>query len=300
MIIVKLMGGLGNQMFQYAAAKALSLRLNAPLKVDLSFLLDRSYQADFTYRDYELSYFKIEPEFISKESLSSFLRWSKKFETVRLSAVNRRLFNYKLPIPKTFYEATSKYSADFSLLSKNTYLVGYWQSDKYFKGSEKEIRECFRLKNENLKYESLQTFGAEQESVSVHVRRGDYANNPHINNVHGLCGIDYYKRALEMMAAKLDRPTFYFFSDDLPWVVDNLGFLSEKFSVHYMEPGKSAQTDLYIMSQCKHNIIANSSFSWWAAWLNRHSEKIVVAPKKWFADSSIDTCDLIPNGWTRL
>lgn len=276
------MGGIGNQMFQYAAGRRLAVKHTTSLKLDLTFLLDRTPRENFTYRDYALGVFNIKEKFVSP--LETKLFWVKQ---------KLKLINVVNEPPHRFHE--SMLSA-----SDNSYLVGYWQSEKYFKDVEDIIRNEFTIK---FKAEGINKKIAEEinscESVSVHIRRGDYVSNPETNKYHGLCPLEYYQKALNKITSCIENPHFYIFSDDPEWAQKNLVFEHHfKFITH--DGAEKSYDDMRCMSLCKHNIIANSSFSWWGAWLNRNPEKIVIAPRKWFNDPSINTDDLIPENWIRI
>jgi len=185
-------------------------------------------------------------------------------------------------------------------LPDNIYLEGYWQSEKYFKHIESIIRNDFTYINEtdsdNLKI--LNRIKG-SESIAIHFRRGDYINNRKTNEVHGICSMEYYNSAVDYIAQKVSSPYFFIYSDDIEWVKRNLSIKYNKMFVDINTPEK-ASNDLRLISNCKHQIIANSSFSWWGAWLNQNPEKIVIAPKKWFMDEKRNTSDLIPEKWIRL
>jgi hypothetical protein len=172
-------------------------------------------------------------------------------------------------------------------------------SEKYFIDAEKQIRKDFVFKlpmqNENI---GLAKKISQVNAISLHVRRGDYASNPQNIATHGLCSIDYYQAAIKHMVEQVKNPYFFVFSDDSAWVTSNLkiDFLHQYVDHNH---GKESYNDMHLMSLCKHNIIANSSFSWWGAWLNQNAEKIVFAPKQWFSKST-DTIDLIPSNWIRI
>ncbi len=282
MIIVKMMGGIGNQMFQYAAGRRLSIKHKTILKLDLSFLLDRTPRENFTYRDYELGVFNIHENFVSPLEIKIF--WVKQ----------------KLKLINLVNEPQHYFHESMSSISDNSYLVGYWQSEKYFKDVEDTIRYEFNVK---FKAEGINKKIAEEinscESVSVHIRRGDYVSNPETNKYHGLCPLEYYQKALKKITSRIENPHFFIFSDDPEWAQKNLDFEHpSKFITH--NGAEKSYEDMRLMSLCKHNIIANSSFSWWGAWLNRNPDKIVIAPRKWFNDPSINTDDLIPESWMRI
>ena len=180
------------------------------------------------------------------------------------------------------------------------YLDGYWQSEKYFSDIADIIKNEFRVKlpqtEENRRVAQQIT---SCESVSLHVRRGDYLTDAKTNTIHGTCELDYYARCIERLTQQVHHPYFFIFSDDPEWVAKNLKITHPTTFVAHNGPEKSYE-DLRLMSQCRHNIIANSSFSWWGAWLNSNSNKIIYTPKKWFCDPNLNTKDLIPATWQKL
>ena len=291
MIVVKLMGGLGNQMFQYAAGRRLAIKHRTVLKLDLSFLLDRTPRDNFTYRTYELDVFNIQGNIASPS------------ETNRFVPNNRNIFyniKRKLKWIKVITEPYSHFHEDVLSAPDNSYIDGYWQSEKYFKDVEDIIRSDFTLKPEmaTINQEFTKQISS-CDSVSLHIRRGDYVSNSVINEYHGSCSLEYYQEAVAKIATCVKNPHLFIFSDDLNWAKEHLNFnYPIKFITH--NGAEKSYEDLRLMSLCKHNIIANSSFSWWGAWLNTNPGKIVIAPKKWFNDSSINTDDLIPDSWVRI
>ena len=294
MIIVKLMGGLGNQMFQYAAAKALAEHHGVLLKVDLSFLNDRSAKENFTFREYELSCFDTSIEIASKDEISIF------------NAKNR-FYRYMMTflgisMPLHYYEQSFKYYELFNQLHKETLLEGYFQSEKYFIQIKSLLLENFKWLSpaSGIKLKLIESIQA-VHSVSLHIRRGDFVENKVINSIHGLCDINYYERAISEINNSMKNPTFFIFSDDINWAKKKFGWIPSVIFIDHNK-GKESFWDMRLMSYCKHNIIANSSFSWWGAWLNTNKLKIVIAPKIWFNDSIINlqTEDLIPSEWLRI
>jgi len=294
MILVKLMGGLGNQMFQYAAAKALAEHHGVPLKVDLSFLNDRSAKDNFTFREYELNCFDNSIEIASNNEISIFKVKNRFYQSI--------MTLLGMSIPLHYFEQSFKYNESFNELPNEILLEGYFQSEKYFIQIRFLILENFKWRSPasgiNLKLtESIQTVN----SVSLHVRRGDFVENKVINNFHGLCDINYYERAISQINNSIKNPTFFIFSDDINWAKKKFGWIPSVIFIDHNK-GKESFWDMRLMSYCKHNIIANSSFSWWGAWLNTNKSKIVIAPKIWFNDSIINlqTEDLIPSEWLRI
>lgn len=177
-------------------------------------------------------------------------------------------------------------------------LSGYWQSERFFEHSEPEVRKAFAFPIKKLNEKSRKIWeGMGEQSVSLHVRRGDYTLSANVPRFGGICTIDYYKRAIAYFRAKLENPTFYVFSNDMDWCRANLAQDGRFFFVDCNQKDESWQ-DLFLMSRCAHNIIANSSFSWWGAWLNSNSSKLVVAPERWCNDLSAP--DAVPPKWIRL
>ena len=289
MIVVKLTGGLGNQMFQYAFAKSLSLKKRK------SFLLDANDFKYDTLRDFELDLFHLKNKLASNEMI----RVSKiKQENRFLKLVKKGIRS--TPKNLVFVEKSLDYHSQIEKVKAN-YFDGYWQTEKYFIQFESEIRKDFKMQIEPNEYysEMLQAAG-NTESVSVHFRRGDFANNPETNQFHGLCDLAYYKNAMEYIKKKLGHVTFFMISDDIEWVKNEF---KDESNIIYIDNFKGKDyEDMRLMSNCKHNIIANSSFSWWGAWLNENTSKIVVSPSRWFnnEEKQLQTKDLIPESWIKL
>jgi len=292
MILIQLNGGLGNQMFQYAIGRCLAHSLNTELKLDTS-----QFQPD-NLRNYALSVFRIVENFATPIDLTRVRRplaWSIKYPVDLL----RSMIQPNAPI---LYIKESKFHFDPEILAlpDNLYLEGYWQSEKYFKVIEKIIRNDFTF---SVEPDYLNKQMADQiricESVSIHVRRGDFVTNPTTNAYHGTCSVDYYKKAIQIIKNRVHQPQFFIFTDDPIWVREHLDTGYPTVFVDFNGPEKDYE-DLRLMSLCQHHIIANSSFSWWGAWLCQNTEKIVIAPIKWFNKPDINTQDLIPDTWIRL
>lgn len=184
----------------------------------------------------------------------------------------------------------------FKPSSKHSYLLdGYWQSEKYFASCVNQVRQAFKFPSLDKGNQLIAQQIEQVNSVSVHVRRGDYVNNP----LHGdICTLDYYKRAIGIINSKIANPQFYVFSDDVAWCKDNLSLPNAVYVDG--NQGKNSYKDMQLISLCKCNIIANSSFSWWGAWLNINSNKVVIAPRKWFNDTRFNVSDLLPNEWIKI
>jgi len=291
MVIAQLLGGLGNQMFQYAAARSLALRNGGCLSLDADAFLT------YHLHNFELTrVFGCQSNSATDSDFKKVLGW-------RSLPYVRKMLSYtqfaSLRGEAYVVEPHFQYWQGIASVPDDCYLVGYWQSEKYFKEYESAIRKDFEFK------EPLDDINAELanhirhcSSVSLHIRRGDYVANATTNHVHGTCSLDYYQRAIAMISEKEPSPEFFVFSDDIAWVKEHLHL---EFPVTYIahNSGEDSYRDMQLMSLCQHNIIANSSFSWWGAWLNEHEDKIVIAPKQWFAIDR-ETEDLIPEQWVRL
>jgi hypothetical protein len=283
-------------MFQYACGYALSQSNNTPLKLDITGF------DDYPLRSYELDKFNLQADYASEEEIKRL-----KYKPLSLAekAISK-ILRKGIPFSDHYYsdhyykERHFHYDPDLRKVGQDIYLDGYWQSEKYFAAYRDELLRTFTLKadlhEQTLRYQKMIE---ETEAVSLHIRRGDYVSNPHTNSVHGTCSLEYYQNAVRYITVRVKDPHFYIFSDDLAWAKENLVFI-DGITFVKLDDKVPDHEEMYLMSQCKHNIIANSSFSWWGAWLNQNTQKIVIAPKKWLNDNTINTNDLIPEGWLRL
>ena len=184
----------------------------------------------------------------------------------------------------------------FNLRKDDIYLSGFWQNEKYFSSIKKSIVDDFTPKNGiSTTAEKYLEKIKSSNSISLHVRRGDYVYNA--NATHGLCDINYYKRALDFIEKDIKDGNVFIFSDDIAWCKNEFAFLKQKF---FIEGTKSEVDDLTLMKNCKHNIIANSTFSWWGAWLNQNSDRIITTPKYWFSRKDLKNKHPAPSSWERL
>ncbi len=284
--IVKFNGGLGNQMFQWAFGYALEKESGFETLFDMSFF-EKKYA-----RPYELDIFSLKAKLVEDFWLKLKLQLIWKFR----KHIKNKSFLGLTFFPEPHFEY---YKYAFQLVP-NTYIEGFFQTEKYFNKHENEIREAFTFKSKPAKFNQyLIEQMCESNSVSVHIRRGDYVQKKRYQDVYAKCSLDYYKRGVEYIASKYENPKIYVFSDDIPWVKANWTLPYETVFVNHNTGDKSFE-DMRLMSNCKHNIIANSSFSWWGAWLNKNPQKIVIAPQKWFNDGKINQDDVIPENWVRL
>ena len=289
-ITVNIIGGLGNQMFQYAFGFAASKENNAKIKLEVS-----GFNA-YDERYYALDLFNIEENSELKSKYDFLLDKINSKHNSPLNKASSKLLRGLLKLTKFYFQEKDEFVFDQGVfnLKTDTYFYGYWQNEKYFKKYRRELLEIFKLKDIHPQTKEYQQKINESESVSLHIRRGDY-----INSNHDTCDMDYYNKAV-MKILKINKQThFFIFSDDIYWAKNNLNFIDHKTFI-VLESKIPDHEEMYLMSQCKHNIIANSSFSWWGAWLNSNSEKKVIAPKKWLKSSKLNTNDLIPSSWIRL
>jgi len=282
MIVLKLKGGLGNQLFQYAAAKQISLHYNVPLKLDLSFFDTDS--SKHTYRMYELDKFKINVDIATKSEALYFNE--RLISILRLNKISEHNYWCK---------------RNFIKWMNFGYVRGYWQSEKYFQDIKDIIVHEFVFKNQlDSSFDNIkeQIYGT--NSVSIHFRRGDYVSNAKINKHHGTTSLDYYHKAIKHISQDLNNICLFVFSDDIEWV--KLNFKTNYPVVYIEKSDNTNHSDFQLMSLCKHNIIANSTYSWWAAWLNRNPDKKIVAPVKWFEDRKRQKKinEKIPATWTTI
>jgi hypothetical protein len=281
---VQLKGGLGNQLFQYAAGRRLSLTLGVPLKLDISF-----YQRH-KQRVYELDEFCIEAGIATAWEVA---RWRGHRFLARIASPLGLL-------PRLVMERRFEFDPAILHLQDGRYLEGYWQSYRNFADVAPQIRRELTVRIPPSDADRTLLDGmARCDSVCLHVRRGDYASNPIARQYHGLCTPEYYRIAIEGLAARLRAPELFVFSDDMPWVKQHLRFeLPTTYVEHHGVD--SAPLELRLMAGCRHFVIANSSLSWWAAWLSANENPIVYAPRRWFADPTINTADLTPPAWHRI
>lgn len=290
MIIVQLSGGFGNQLFQYAAGLSLAEHHNVEAKVDVSLLL-KPDKVTGTTREVDIFNLASPPREATKQEVSRYIKLSWPAQLINKSRPFYRRKVYK--------ETSNLFDNNFFKASKDLLLKGNRQSEKYFKQYEQRIRNDFSLSEEYVA--SVKQLGEnlrQQNSISVHIRRGDYLT-PVALKWLGVLSASYYYQSISTLAHKVQNCKFYIFSDDIEWTKQNLKI---DYEHEFISRGitKTSYEDFYLMSKCKHNIIANSTFSWWAAWLNSNPDKIVIAPKKWYNQVRLDTSDLIPDSWIKL
>ena len=280
MIIIKIKGGLGNQLFQYAVGRAVALHHKSPLKLDLTIF--KTYEL----HEYLLDQFAIQADMATENEISELKGGNNLlFSALRKARVVKRKSYFK--------EKRSSYFDASVFKNDDVYFDGYWQNELYFSG----IREL--LLQELVSISSISDAGCgylecinKSNSISLHVRRGNYLNLKNVN----VLDVEYYMKAVDYLRTGIENPTFFIFSDDLEWCKKSLGFLNNCI---FVDRTKTEIDDLKLMSFCQHNIIANSSFSWWGAWLNQNSKKTVIAPKDWLLNDP-GSSNVILSDWVKL
>ncbi len=282
MIVVKIAGGLGNQMMQYATGRALSLQRNVPLYLDLGWY-ENNRDLQFP-RAFKLKSFNTKFKTVNLSKIGWKLRYTNRF---------LKLNPFRLKLIKD--EDIETAPIGFDGIGNNTLLEGFFQNYNNFNSIRQLLAKEFTPVE---KMDAVNTACLQKiiscNSVSVHIRRGDYA----LTDFHGMLGVAYYEKAIELIAQKKGALQLFIFSDEPDWVLQNMHFDYPYELVDFNRDEKS-YFDMELMKHCKHHIIANSSFSWWPAWLSPHADKMVIAPEKWFSADN-KTNGLIPEDWIRL
>jgi Glycosyl transferase family 11 len=289
MVIARLMGGLGNQLFQYAAGRRLAHARSSLLKLDISDCGPRAK------RQYRLHHFNVTQTVATPAELARFrgksprALWTRIGDRFRPYARRRRLRERHFHFDPAILDAGG-----------DVYLSGYWQSERYFTDVAGLLRReiTWRAQPDAPNAAMAERIRA-VAAVSLHVRRGDYLTNPAALALHGVCSPAYYTAAVARVVAATPDAHFFVFSDEPEWAWSNMRLGRPTTFVTLNGPDGDYE-DLRLMSLCRHHVIANSSFSWWAAWLAARSDSLVIAPRRWFADPTNDTSDLIPARWLRL
>jgi hypothetical protein len=282
MIVTRVIGGLGNQMFQYASAYAVAKKNNTELRLDISWYEERN--SSVWTMNYALDCFDISAQIIHPMEYTLVPRIG-----FRQMLNSNNLIEYK--------ESGMPYDPAVFYAGNRLVMDGYWQSEKYFLHYRQDILKEFAFasglkgKNRDVVRRIVNT-----NAASLHVRRGDYANHAQTTVTHGLMPLDYYAAAVKHIQTQVPDVIVFVFSDEPEWCEENIVVDAPMVFVS----GNKGHEDMQLMSMCKHHILANSSFSWWGAWLNPSKEKIVIAPKKWFNDTSLDSKDIVPKSWIRL
>ena len=290
MIITKITSGLGNQLFQYAVGRSLAIRNNTSLYFDLSYY-KQLYDTD-TPRAFKLNKFAIDYKLLHTSPYQY------------ISKATKLLPNRTLK-PFFTWQNEKHFHVDPAVLQVRSSFVmldGFWQSAGYFADCEAVIRRELTFNREtNPTFKSYrQAIEQAEQPISVHIRRGDYVTHPEFSQSFGFVGVDYYRAAIARLTTQFPAATLFLFSDEPTWVQENL--TPNVPHIFVKNTGHDADLDdMQLMSLCHHHIIANSSFSWWGAWLNADKHKVVLAPQRWFKHKpDWNTKDLVPATWLRL
>lgn len=288
MIVTHIAGGMGNQMFQLAAGVALSDRLGVELRLDTRYY-NRLIPVELDLRLQHFGHGAREANprdvpYLNGDTIGRFL--------------GSRLVKPRLA---PFKDMRLPYNPAFEALGDDTYLKGYWQSERYYSGHEDAVRRALTFVTPpNAENARALDLVRSKPAVSLHIRRAAYVSVPKFNAIHGTCSPEYYERAVAHIAGRMDQePVFFAFSDEPDWVRENIHIPFE-MQVFGHNGGASNFEDMRLMSACRHHVVANSSFSWWGAWLNPDPDKMVIAPKRWFADPDMQQHDIVPEDWLRL
>jgi hypothetical protein len=292
MFFVKIHYGLGNQMFQYALARRISIERQLPFKMDISFY-SKNPTLKETKRTYDLNKFNIIENVATDVELNRFASDS------ILKRLSQKLERNLVPYYYRSIVREKGLSFDSNILKirKGSYLHGYWQNEEYFKPVERILRKDFTFKfgPDQLTASLINLIKSKESAIAIHIRRGDYLTDKNILSVLYHCPQSYYGNAIEYIAKEVKNPFFFIFTDDPDWARDSfkIGYPNTLISGQSLD---SPPEELRLMSSCKHFIIANSSFSWWAAWLGSSLEKIVIAPQQWYKNGT----NIASPNWIKL
>lgn len=293
MNVVCIWEGLGNQMFQYAFAKSLEIHTGRRVYIDAESLRGKKIgeeQGASTLREYGLSNFKISLKQVGKAQrrLWNYTQKDKWYHEIIEALMENNKYPYKYFSQKGFNDISVP-TPSLLEIEKNTYLKGWFQSEKYFADIRSIILKEFEPLQEIAFSKDLVETIAGTDSVSVHIRRGDF------KKTKIMLDQSYYVAAMEAVKSKISAPVWIVFSDDIPYVKEKYPFGQNTIFIDDTYKLKDYE-QLILMSKCKHNIIANSTFSWWGAWLNRHEDCCVIAPRKWFSSQG----NIVPDSWTKI
>lgn len=286
-------------MFQYALAKAFARHRGDSFRLDLVFLLDRTPRPHFVFRNYDLDIFGLHPPVTGLSRLAQRLP----VPMLHFAAGHAwTILQDKLGICRRIVERSFGFHPEIFEEKGSVYLEGWWQSEKYFAPIQEEIRKEFTSFAHPLpaEAESLAERIAALDSICLNVRRTDYVTNPGTSQLMGSLGTEYYDRAVASLAGGLANPHVFIFSDDIAWCSENLHFPVPHTFVGHEIAGPKFSHYLQLMIRCKHFIIPNSTFAWWAAWLGEKKGTRIIAPSSWIKGEKINDSDVVPLRWDRL
>jgi hypothetical protein len=289
MPIIKIFQGLGNQFFQYALARSLEERHQISCRLDVSWFKENSKHRAFGLDRFNTKYVVASEEEIYNVKNGIFA------DRLRNFFFQRTLYlkpYYKQPY---FLENLRIYDPNIVKINSRTYVEGYFSSELFFKEIRTILVKELTLRAQpNQRNKELMSRMADEPSVCLSVRRGDFVNHP----LHDVCGLDYFQEGIAYFKKLLKDPVFYIFSDDNEWVRDHLKISEKHHFITHNYP--DYYEDFRLMQCCKHHLIPNSTFSWWAAWISNHPEKKVVAPKIWLKTDEIDYSYFLPDEWVKI
>ncbi|HOI72947.1 MAG TPA: alpha-1,2-fucosyltransferase [Syntrophales bacterium] len=293
LVIVRLNGGLGNQLFQYATGRMLADHHRTELKLDLSAFHTGKE------RTYRLNHLRVRERIAGDDEIDALCGPPRN----SFRGIVFRLLQRMRPYHRRFVfqeRCIGRYDPDILRTPKSVYLRGYWQSEKYFLTVAGDIRrEIAEIEPRDAHSREMEKEMLRTASASVHVRRGDYVTDPAACEVHGLCDGDYYRRCVRFLDERVKNLRLFIFSDEPDWVRRNMDLGSSAVVVDH-NGGERDYEDLLLMSRCRYHIVANSSFSWWGAWLCDFQDKIVLAPRNWFRAGVLEETDIVPDSWIRM
>jgi hypothetical protein len=287
-VIARIEGGLGNQLFQYAAARSLADRLACEMTLDLRGLAENGD------RPYQLDLYQTRCAIADAALLNTLPPWrsshSRRMRS-RIAQCMPGLYAYPVFWPRDF-----SYDARFERIERPVFLVGYWQTEKYFAWNRPSLLQDLQLRTPLDSSHPVLTRILSTNSAALHVRRGDYISNPAAADFHGTSDMAYYAAAVADLVKRQSDVELFVFSDEPEWARANLKLDLPTHIVDAHSP-EQGHLDLELMRHCRHHIIANSSFSWWGAWLCVSAGQHVYAPRRWFRDPGVNTSDVIPPRW---
>lgn len=300
MIVIRLMGGLGNQMFQYAFGRAMALTHHCELVLDQSLLLDKSApHEEVTHRNYDLDIF----------NLTNF-RWATPEEVFLFNGnPNANLFKKvfrilknKVSPKKLVIQSANAFSEKYLQIQTSTCFVGRWQSELFFKNQALQIKSDFKIKvaftDEVVKFQEIIS---SCNAVCLHMRRGDLISSNTYSNSIGALSWSYYETALAYMNQQISNPTYFIFSDDSEWCKQNIKLTAPTFFMDNTTAGNKAEGHLHLMQHCQHFIISNSTFAWWAAYLSQtKANQLVIYPKNWYKKIELQNPEMCPTNWISI
>jgi len=292
-VIAQVQGGLGNQLFQYATARSLALQHQSPLILDHSWF-SKSY-TDVTPRDPLLKDLNTTGTLLSLELTPNKPRRIQHL-LQKIWPVNPYIYSEKTP-----YRFDSELFNSTTFRAQNLYLVGYWQSYRYFESIKNILQSEFSPRVPLAPhYQYYLSQIRRNQSAMIHVRRGDYVHLTSVAKVHGFLGLKYYQKGMEMILEGNPNIQFFVFSDDLSWAKNNLPYQDRLTFIDSLESRDAVIQELELMTQCQYHLIANSSLSWWAAWLAKSGDNFVICPSNWTSNCVMNWDDLLPAHWQRI